>query len=341
MVRNLQYFYSAFFVTIISIIVAIVLVPQQNFYTFYIIITLAVLEISLSFDNAVINARILANMPLKWQKLFIWIGLPIAVFGMRLVFPILLVTLTTTLSFPAVFTLAINNPMAYESALQVGLPLIFAFGGGFLMMVSLKFFLLEVHKTAWIKWIEQNRLLLLIRKHRISPVFIALIVGGIIFYIAPETENIKIFMAFLVGVIIHEMFSLLSRLFNQNAAGKFAQNGLIGFIYLEMLDASFSLDGVIGAFAISRHIFIIMIGLGIGAMYVRALTLFFIHHKTLAKFQYLEHGAHYAIGFLAMVMLIKINVHVPEFIAALVSISLIIAALIHSVAAKRKALINH
>ena len=73
MVRNLQYFYSAFFVTIISIIVAIVLFPQQNFYTFYIIITLAVLEISLSFDNAVINARVLANMPLKWQKLFIWI----------------------------------------------------------------------------------------------------------------------------------------------------------------------------------------------------------------------------------------------------------------------------
>jgi len=288
MVRNLQYFYSAFFVTIISIIVAIVLVPQQNFYTFYIIITLAVLEISLSFDNAVINARILANMPLKWQKLFIWIGLPIAVFGMRLVFPILLVTLTTTLSFPAVFTLAINNPMAYESALQVGLPLIFAFGGGFLMMVSLKFFLLEVHKTAWIKWIEQNRLLLLIRKHRISPVFIALIVGGIIFYIAPETENIKIFMAFLVGVIIHEMFSLLSRLFNQNAAGKFAQNGLIGFIYLEMLDASFSLDGVIGAFAISRHIFIIMIGLGIGAMYVRALTLFLFITKPWQNFNILS-----------------------------------------------------
>ena len=341
MAKNLKYFYSAFVVTLIGISVAVMLAPQEKLYALYMVVILALLEISLSFDNAVINARVLAKMPLKWQKIFIWIGLPIAVFGMRLVFPILLVSMTTEMSFSAVLTLAINDPTAYEDALQVGLPLIFAFGGGFLMMVFLKFFLREKHKLYWIGWIEQNKLLRVIQKYSVSSIVIAVMISCVIFYTVSEPQNIELSLAFLMGVMIHEVFALLSRLFNHKIAGKFAQNGFIGFVYLEVLDASFSLDGVIGAFAISKHIFIIMVGLGIGAMYVRALTLFFITHKTLEKFQYLEHGAHYAIGFLAIVMLVKINVHVPEFITAMVSIGLIIAAVIHSIVATRKVSINH
>lgn len=82
------------------------------------------------------------------------------------------------------------------------------------------------------------------------------------------------------------------------------KGGIIGFLYLEVLDASFSFDGVIGAFAITNDVIVIMLGLAIGAMFVRSMTIFLVDKGTLDEFVYLEHGAHYAIGALAIIMLI-------------------------------------
>ena len=75
------------------------------------------------------------------------------------------------------------------------------------------------------------------------------------------------------------------------------------FLYLEVLDASFSFDGVIGAFAITNDIVLMALGLGIGAMYVRSLTVYLVRQGTLDDYVYLEHGAHYAIGALAVILL--------------------------------------
>jgi hypothetical protein len=115
------------------------------------------------------------------------------------------------------------------------------------------------------------------------------------------------------------------------------KSGLAGFIYLEVLDASFSFDGVIGSFALTSNIFIIMIGLGVGAMFVRSITLYFVEHKTLSKFQYLEHGAHYAIGILAVIMLIKITMEVGEIVTGTIGVALISIALLHSLWENKKA----
>ena len=94
------------------------------------------------------------------------------------------------------------------------------------------------------------------------------------------------------------------------------QNGIS--IYLEVLDASFSFDGVIGAFALTHNLFIIAIGLGIGAMYVRSMTIMLVERGTLAEYRFLEHGAFYAIIALSVIMFVQPLMHIPEVITGLV-----------------------
>ena len=118
------------------------------------------------------------------------------------------------------------------------------------------------------------------------------------------------------------------------AAGK--RNGVAGFLYLEVLDASFSFDGVIGAFAITRDVVIIMLGLAIGAMFVRSLTVYLVRKGTLDEFVFLEHGAHYAIGALALIMLAGIVYHVSEVVTGLIGVGFIVLALISSIKYKRR-----
>ena len=107
-----------------------------------------------------------------------------------------------------------------------------------------------------------------------------------------------------------------------------------------MLDASFSFDGVIGAFAITKDIVIIMIGLGIGAMFVRSMTVFLVRKQTLDSYVYLEHGAHYAIGILAVIMLASMKYHIPEIVTGFVGVVFIAAALWSSLRYRRIKLQN-
>ena len=102
-----------------------------------------------------------------------------------------------------------------------------------------------------------------------------------------------------------------------------------------MLDATFSFDGVIGAFAISKDIIVIAVGLGLGALYIRTLTVYLVRQGTLAKYRYLEHGAHYAIGVLAVLLFISAEVHVPEVITGTIGALLILGAFFSSVRANR------
>jgi len=110
----------------------------------------------------------------------------------------------------------------------------------------------------------------------------------------------------------------------RGAAMGMAKGGFGAFLYLEMLDASFSFDGVIGAFALTPNIFIIAIGLGIGAMYVRSMTVMLVARGTLTEYRYLEHGAFYAIFALALIMYIQTFAHVPELVTGLVGAGFIL-----------------
>ena len=114
-------------------------------------------------------------------------------------------------------------------------------------------------------------------------------------------------------------------------AGTAVKSGLAGFLYLETLDASFSFDGVIGAFAITHDIIIIAIGLGVGAMFVRSMTLMLVDKGTLGEFRYLEHGAFYAIGALSALMYIGTLMEVSEIITGLIGAGFIVLALYSSI----------
>ena len=109
------------------------------------------------------------------------------------------------------------------------------------------------------------------------------------------------------------------------------------FLYLEVLDASFSFDGVIGAFAITSDIFIIAIGLGVGAMYIRSLTVYLVRKGTLNEYVFLEHGAMWAIGALAIILMVTIKFEVPEVVTGLIGVAFIAAAFISSLVRNRRA----
>ena len=104
-----------------------------------------------------------------------------------------------------------------------------------------------------------------------------------------------------------------------------------------MLDASFSFDGVVGAFAITDMIFVIALGLGIGACYIRALTVYLVRKGTLAEYVYLEHGAHWAIGALAVLLFVTIRVEGSRLVTGLIGVGFIGAALVSSIVRNRRA----
>ncbi|MGZ5208490.1 MAG: DUF475 domain-containing protein [Sulfuricurvum sp.] len=315
----MRYFYSSFVIMAIGLIASFYL---GGLTAIYITCLLVVLEVSLSFDNAVVNAKVLETMDPIWQKRFIFFGMPIAVFGMRLLFPLAIVAIVTGMGLFETLHVAMDDPKRYEGILKSTETTIFAFGGAFLLMVFLDFFF-EERDVKWMSFVENSRMLRRASAITNIELITAIIVGIILGHI---THDFGIVMAFMYGVLLHSLLGVLDHFLSSDTV----KSGIAGFIYLEVLDASFSFDGVIGAFALTSNIFIIMIGLGVGAMFVRSLTLFFVEHKTLSEYRYLEHGAHYAIGILAFIMLLKITTHVSEMVTGTIGIGLISIAFAHS-----------
>lgn len=313
----MRYFYFSFFIAIIGLICAYFI---GKFEAVYITLILAILEISLSFDNAVVNAKILKSMDKIWQRRFLTWGIVIAVFGMRLIFPILMVAIAGNIGFVETVKIALFNPSKYHEILSSTEILIYAFGGAFLWMVFSDF-LFEEKEIRWIKPLE-SKAEKLGKINNIS-LMIATLIGIIVVF---DAKNYKVAIAYFLGLL---SYSLIKGV-NDTLSSKNIKNGLLGLLYLEVLDASFSFDGVIGAFAISNDILIIMLGLGIGAMFVRSLTIWMVERGVLDEYKYLEHGAHYAIGVLAVIMLLKIFVDIGEIVTGTLGLLLLIAAFIHS-----------
>ncbi|MEV6096538.1 DUF475 domain-containing protein [Nocardia sp. NPDC051981] len=320
---------------------------------------LGVLEVSLSFDNAVINASILQRMSEFWQRIFLTVGVVIAVFGMRLVFPLAIVWITAGLNPVRAFDLAMNPPAdgaltfadgspSYEKLLTDAHPQIAAFGGAFLLLLFFNF-ILEEREVTWLGWIERP----LAKLGKLDMLAVVLTLGGIVIaaeFIAADDDRSTVLLAGILGVMTYILVDGLGSLFHaeehaeeQAAAGPSAVIKATGkaafflFLYLEVLDASFSFDGVIGAFAITSDPILIALGLGlIGAMFVRSITVYLVRKGTLSEYVYLEHGAFWAIGALAVILLITIGVHVNEVISGLVGVAFIGAAFITSVIRNRR-----
>jgi len=346
----LKTFGWSFAITAVGLAVAVL---YGGWEAFGIVAILSILEISLSFDNAVVNAGILKKMNAFWQKIFLTVGVLIAVFGMRLVFPVVIVAVTAKKSPIDAVNLALTDKDQYQQLVTDAHPAIAAFGGMFLLMIFLDF-IFEDRDIQWLRWIE--RPLAKLGKVDMLAVCIALIVllitsftfathahqhGG-----AHADKAQTVLISGIAGLITYMVVGGLSGYFEdkleeeeereheeeeeaartgkkRSAVVLAGQAAFFMFLYLEVLDASFSFDGVIGAFAITNDIVLMALGLGIGAMYVRSLTVYLVRQGTLDDYVYLEHGAHYAIGALAVILMVTIQYQINEVITGLVGVILI------------------
>ena len=355
---NLRIFGWSYAVTAVSLVVALL---YGGWEALLLCAILGILEISLSFDNAVVNATVLERMSAWWQKIFLTIGILIAVFGMRLVFPLLIVGVTANLNPVEAMTLALerrpeSDPTSYAHLLNEAYPQIAAFGGMFLFMLFLDWVFTE-REHVWLAWLERP-LAKIGQLNRLSVVIAVVALVLLATFLAEDSAVVLI--AGSLGLITYLAVNGLGDFFEQvgqkqmdevDAAGSAPSNGsgpselakatgkagFFLFLYLEVLDAAFSFDGVIGAFAITTDPILIALGLGlIGAMFVRSLTVFLVRKGTLADYVYLEHGAHWAIGALATILLIGIGYHVNEVVTGLVGVAFIGAAFLSSVLRNRR-----
>lgn len=335
-----RYFSWAIFFTFIGIVASawVGWVETRNlssvFSYVFICCVLGILEISLSFDNSIVNARILNEMQPKWQHRFLTWGIVIAVFGMRIVFPLIVVAIAAWINPIAALKLAIWQPQQYATIMTDAHVAIAAFGGTFLFMVAIRYFFDCDKSVHWIVAIEKPAQRLASIHYLdiaicliVIMVFISVIDQGYIFLLSAVFGLITFIAIEALGTILDNQKSLL-----QGAI----KGGLGAFIYLEVLDASFSFDGVIGAFALSTNLFIIAIGLGIGAFYVRSMTILLVENGTLAQYRYLEHGAFYAIFILSLIMFCQTFMHIPEYITGLIGVAFIIFSFMSSLAYNRQ-----
>lgn len=324
-----------------------------GFKGLYLLLVLAVLEVSLSFDNAIINASILKRMSRFWQRMFLTIGILVAVFGMRLLFPLLIVWATAGLDPVRAMELALHPPPhgalefpdgspSYQKLIIAAHPQIAAFGGIFLLMLFLDF-VFNDREIKWLKWIEIP-FARLGRLGQVSLVVTGLALVGVGTQLTHSgDEAATVLTAGLLGMVTYLVVNGLSRAFRPSDTGEAgAATGLAGltlFGYLEVLDAAFSFDGVTGAFAITSDPIVIALGLGlVGSMFVRSITIYLVREEALGRYDYLEHGAHWAIGALAVIMLCSIEprFEVPEAVTASVGVVFIVAALGWSILRNRR-----
>ncbi|WP_228069000.1 DUF475 domain-containing protein [Marivivens aquimaris] len=331
----LRYFYLAFIVTAIGLVLSTFVGWSMHgtvkglVNVLFITAVLSVLEISLSFDNAIVNANKLREMTPVWQHRFLTWGILIAVFGMRIVFPVLVVAIAAKVGPLQAVNLALSHPHEYAEIMEGARVPISAFGGTFLLMVALSYFFDPDKEVHWLPGVER-----LMAKVGGAKFLVVTIVLGTITFVSSLFDPLmsSLFLRSAIwGLLTFLLVEVLSDYLDTGNTGVAASGGLGAFLYLEVLDASFSFDGVIGAFALTQNLFIIAIGLGIGAMYVRSMTVMLVEKGTLNEYRYLENGAFWSILVLAIIMFVQVTHHVPEALTGLIGGVLIGASFFASV----------
>jgi uncharacterized protein len=304
--------------------------------TMFVVTVLAILEVSLSFDNAVVNATVLKEMTPVWRRRFITWGIAIAVFGMRIAFPLAIVAIIAGIDPFSALVMAATDPDRYSRVLTSAHISVSAFGGAFLAMVGLRHFFNYKKDVHWIAIIERP----LTRLGRIEAVELGLVL--LLLYMVSTWlsghERMEFLVVGIFGLVTYIAVDGISAVLSVESAitGEVGRSGAAAFLYLEVLDASFSFDGVIGAFALSNNLFIIAIGLGVGAMFVRSLTIMLVERETLASYRYVEHGAFYAIIALAVIMFLNTVRHIPEVVTGLIGAGFIVTAFVDSIRYNRR-----
>lgn len=342
MALMLRYYSWALIVTVLGLLLGAWIgwsaegTVQGALSVLFICAVLSVLEISLSFDNAIVNAKILKDMNAVWRRRFLTWGILIAVFGMRIVFPLAIVAVAASLDPWSALQLAIREPHEYARILTEAHVGIAAFGGTFLFMVGLSYFFDAEKDVHWIQALERR----LSRVAVVQGATVAIVLLTLLLFARalPAEDGATFLQAGVWGLLTFLAVGALGDIMDATQAQMDVVHkaGAASFLYLEVLDASFSFDGVIGAFALSNNLFVIAIGLGIGAMYVRSMTIMLVDRGTLGQYRFLEHGAFYAILALAIIMYFQTLAHIPEVLTGLIGATLIGLSLWSSLVWKRR-----
>lgn len=263
-----------------------------------VILGLSLFEIISSVDNAIINAHVLKTLPDKFRQFFLTWGLLIAVVAVRGLLPFLIVWLANpAFSFIQVITFVFHPTPEIEMYVEKSQPLLLLAGGVYLFFVFLGWLFLEEKKYAF-----------LVEKfvHKQSVWFYA---ASSLFITAVVYFSIKVNPILALSAVIGSTAFFITDGFKKNAEEKEKQmltgnmSAWSKILYLEILDATFSIDGVIGAFAFTISIPLIFLGNGLGAYVVREMTV--RGTSLIAKFAYLKNGAMYSIGLLGGVMVLE------------------------------------
>ncbi len=321
----LRFFGFSVFITIAAILTAFFGLGTSAAITTIILIAI---EVAFSFDNAVINAKVLERLSKFWQQLFLTVGMVFAIVGMRFVFPILIVMVTANLPWHEVIDDALHHPEVYSAHLLEAHAAIAAFGGAFLLTLTLYFLFDDFREELWLERIERP-----LQKMKsgiwLPPLLVAIVVGVCSFFVGHD-ESETVLQAGLGGVIAYVAIKLfIDSLAKLEPKGKKLYTGWAAFgafMYLQVLDASFSFDGVLGAFAITDKVLLIALGLGVGAIWVRSLTVYLVRKGTLNSYIYLEHGAHYAILSLAVALFSSLFISIPDAVTGIAGLGIIFAS---------------
>lgn len=261
-----------------------------------IIAGLCLFETISSVDNAIINAEVLSTMKERARRWFLTWGIFFAVFLVRGLLPLLIVWLTVpSLGLWGAFTATFSSDPAVIEAIERSAPMLLMGGGIFLVLLFLHWLFMEEKNYAFPgeRFIHENGVWFFAS----ASLFLTTVV-----WFALQRDAV---MAF-AGVVGSTAF-FITHGFKQNAevaeknVTKSHLSDLSKIIYLEALDATFSIDGVLGAFAFTLAVPLILLGNGLGAIVVRQLTVGNIHR--IKKYAYLKNGAMYSILVLGGVML--------------------------------------
>ncbi len=323
---------------LVTLLLGIVMFVYGGLVDVWLYAILVVLEVTFSFDNAVINSKILAKLSHRWQTIFLTVGIFIAVFVVRFALPILIVMFAAGTGFGDVIHMALNEPATYSETLHEAAPIINGFGGAFLLMLGLSYFIDRKKDIHWLRHIESH--LAAVGKYENFKALVMLAVALLLYLTVSEEHRTLVLVSSLFGIALHMLLEVMGAFFahhQSNARTLVGWAAFMSFLYLEVLDSSFSLDGVIGAFAITPDVLLIMAGLGVGALWVRSLTIYLVRTKTLGKYRYLEHGAHWAILALGTVMILKIyHLEPPEWMIGGMGMIFIATAVVSSIIERRR-----
>jgi len=284
-----------------------------------IVFGLALFEIIISVDNAIINAEVLSTMSRKAKRWFLFWGIIIAVFLVRGLLPWMIIWASNpSLGFFGSFAASFSSDPHIKEIIEQSAPVLLIGGGIFLIFLFFHWIFLEPKHYGLIgeEFIQRKG------------VWFFTVVSVLLSVIVWLAINKNPLMA--LGAVVGSTAFFISHGFKENAEqaekqmleGSSNMSDLSKIFYLEVIDATFSIDGILGAFAFTFSLPLILIGNGIGALVVRKLTVSNI--KNVKKYKYLKNGAMYSILALGAIMIFdSFGAHIPEWISSIITIAII------------------